>query len=562
MAAKQPPPPDRYAEAIAWFRNRVPMTDEEFAALDVAERQKAFTVAGVTQARPIQEIFNAIDRAIADGTTLDDFKDEVGAQLEESWGGPDPSRVETVFRTNTMSAYNGARSAIFSDPVVREARPYLQFHAVEDSRTSDICEALDGKVLPADDPFWQRHTPPLHHNAVTSETPIATDAGLIPAGLVRPGMMALSHTRRWRLITAVLHKVVRRRILRLHLSSGRVLRVTNEHPILVDASSDGLLWRKAGDLKIGNHLLEHAHQMMRTEHTVIVDADHAPALIDQPAIANKVMAAASCRPVILAIDLDSDELGHEGDVDQEGSSRMLGNCPSSEESEEMLFGWGEYLAIARGPGQGGATTDLMAMDGVAQKHSVLMALDRARCGGAQPPCPVVLAASLGDDARIATHDLHLVALGAHGDRMLAAPHREGSVGEGKLSLKGAKATLSGPVLLENHGLEGALVSEVEWHATTIVSIVGEEYFGELCDLTVDEDQSYVAAGIVVHNCRSILAPLSHEEAHDEGITSGKPDTGGAAPDEGFGRPSAPGDGEPDLSGFDPDIRRALEKRLE
>jgi hypothetical protein len=63
-------------------------------------------------------------------------------------------------------------------------------------------------------------------------------------------------------------------------------------------------------------------------------------------------------------------------------------------------------------------------------------------------------------------------------------------------------------------------------------------------------------------CRSILVPLSHEEAHDEGITSGKPDTGGAAPDEGFGRPSAPGDGEPDLSGFDPDIRRALEKRLE
>jgi uncharacterized protein with gpF-like domain len=70
-------------------------------------------------------------------------------------------------------SYNGARSAIFSDPVVREARPYLQFHAVEDSRTSDICEALDGKVLPADDPFWQRHTPPLHHNCRSVLVPLS-----------------------------------------------------------------------------------------------------------------------------------------------------------------------------------------------------------------------------------------------------------------------------------------------------------------------------------------------------------------------------------------------------
>jgi hypothetical protein len=480
MAAKQPPPPDRYAEAIAWFRNRVPMTDEEFAALDVAERQKAFTVAGVTQARPIQEIFNAIDRAIADGTTLDDFKDEVGAQLEDAWGGESPFRVETVFRTNIMCVLPGQ---------------FIQGRVVAASKAW-----YSGQVL-------QLRTKAGGCLAVTPNHPILTPRGFVPAQALRNGDDVLRCVRN----------------VEGGAGANRIEEGVENGPALIEEvfrslgrDQRGPVRRRLGPLDLhgdasgtngyvdivranGNHLLEHAHQMMRTEHTVIVDADHAPALIDQPAIANKVMAAASCRPVILAIDLDSDELGHEGDVDQEGSSRMLGNCPSSEESEEMLFGWGEYLAIARGPGQGGATTDLMAMDGVAQKHSVLMALDRARCGGAQPPCPVVLAASLGDDARIATHDLHLVALGAHGDRMLAAPHREGSVGEGKLSLKGAKATLSGPVLLENHGLEGALVSEVEWHATTIVSIVGEEYFGELCDLTVDEDQSYVAAGIVVHN---------------------------------------------------------------
>lgn len=159
-----PPPPDRYDEAIRFFRRKVPLTDPEFRDLDEAERQRAFWVAGVTQAQPLQEVFDAIDRAIRDGTTLEDFKAEVGAQLEEAWGGPDSNRIETVFRTNVMTAYNAARHEIFQEPAVKEERPYLQFHAVGDSRTSDICEALDGVVLPADDGFWHSHTPPLHFN--------------------------------------------------------------------------------------------------------------------------------------------------------------------------------------------------------------------------------------------------------------------------------------------------------------------------------------------------------------------------------------------------------------
>jgi SPP1 gp7 family putative phage head morphogenesis protein len=175
MAAKQPPPPDRYAEAIAWFRNRVPMTDEEFAALDVAERQKAFTVAGVTQARPIQEIFNAIDRAIADGTTLDDFKDEVGAQLEDAWGGKEAPRTEAVFRTNVLGAYNGGRYAIMTDPVVLEARPMWRFDDVDDSRECEICAPLHGHVAPADSAFWTTHHPPLHHLCRCVLTPLTDE---------------------------------------------------------------------------------------------------------------------------------------------------------------------------------------------------------------------------------------------------------------------------------------------------------------------------------------------------------------------------------------------------
>ncbi len=44
-----------------------------------------------------------------------------------------------------------------------------------DNRTSEICDALDGTVRPADDPFWGSHTPPLHFNCRSILTPLSDE---------------------------------------------------------------------------------------------------------------------------------------------------------------------------------------------------------------------------------------------------------------------------------------------------------------------------------------------------------------------------------------------------
>lgn len=173
--AEPPADPDRFEQAIRAFRRRVPITDPEFRRLTAAERRRAFWVAGVAQGRIVQEVFEAIDRAVRDGTTLDDFKKQAAPALLEAWGGEDAPRVETVFRTNVMGAYNGGRNEVLRDPVVVEARPYWRFDAVGDSRMSEICEALDGTVRPADDPWWKTHTPPLHHQCRSVITPLTAE---------------------------------------------------------------------------------------------------------------------------------------------------------------------------------------------------------------------------------------------------------------------------------------------------------------------------------------------------------------------------------------------------
>lgn len=157
--------PSRFAEAVAWHRRRTPFTDEQWKALDRKARQKAFTVARVAQLDLVTEVWHAIERAIDEGTTLRDFKATLGPKLRAAWQGSverPAHRLETIFRTNVQKAYAAGRYAQAQE--VKDDRPFWMFDAVLDSRTSEICEACNGTVRPADDPWWSTHQPPLHFN--------------------------------------------------------------------------------------------------------------------------------------------------------------------------------------------------------------------------------------------------------------------------------------------------------------------------------------------------------------------------------------------------------------
>lgn len=165
-AGKAPPSdPTKFAEAIDAFRRRDVVTDDELDVLTETERERAFWVSGVAEADVVQQVWDAVDAAIENGTPIEEFRASVTDALEDAWGGPKAYRVDTIFRTNLGGAYSAGRYETMTAPEVLEARPYWTIRVVEDSRTSDICRELDEKkiVLPADDPFWKTHVPPFHH---------------------------------------------------------------------------------------------------------------------------------------------------------------------------------------------------------------------------------------------------------------------------------------------------------------------------------------------------------------------------------------------------------------
>jgi SPP1 gp7 family putative phage head morphogenesis protein len=171
----QPPPPSKAPAAIAWLKDQVGLSEPAADAFARQTQRQALTIAGAASAQLVADVSDALLRALRDGTTLGDFKASVVQSLTAAWLGTKtdpPSRLETLFRTVTQTAYNAGRYEQATEPDTLAARPYWQFDAVLDGRTTSGCKRANGVVLPADDPWWQRNMPPRHFNCRATFHPL------------------------------------------------------------------------------------------------------------------------------------------------------------------------------------------------------------------------------------------------------------------------------------------------------------------------------------------------------------------------------------------------------
>lgn len=114
---------------------------------------------------------DAAVNAALDALWIDDL-DDVAAYLD------------TLVRTNTFEALNEARFAEFTDPEVSEFVEALQYAAVLDSSTTEICTTLgtggtngEGVIFKADSAVWDQFRPPNHFNCRSVLIPITTIDG-------------------------------------------------------------------------------------------------------------------------------------------------------------------------------------------------------------------------------------------------------------------------------------------------------------------------------------------------------------------------------------------------
>jgi SPP1 gp7 family putative phage head morphogenesis protein len=100
-----------------------------------------------------------------------------------------PAYLNTLVRTNTFEALNEARFAEFTDPAVGDFVMALEYAAVLDSSTTEICRELNGKVYRSDSPEWDEIRPPNHFNCRSVLVPVTTIDGWDGQESERPDVM-------------------------------------------------------------------------------------------------------------------------------------------------------------------------------------------------------------------------------------------------------------------------------------------------------------------------------------------------------------------------------------
>ena len=146
-------------EAIDFWKGKVKLAPGEFAKLTDEAKTRAFAVSGIAKGDELNTVFDALEISLSKGVSYEDFKKQAAKVFEaRGWTGKRAWRVDNIFRTNIQTAYNVGRYKQMQE--IAKTRPYWQYDAVNDSRTRPAHAAMDGKVFPADHPFWDRWYPP------------------------------------------------------------------------------------------------------------------------------------------------------------------------------------------------------------------------------------------------------------------------------------------------------------------------------------------------------------------------------------------------------------------
>lgn len=166
--------------ALKFFRSKGLKTG--FSWLDVwkQEHDAAFTVAKMLNVDLLSDMRAAVDKAIAEGQTFEEFRKNIEPTLvERGWWGRadmvDPltgktknvqlgsvRRLQTIFRTNMQMSYAAADTLSYEQ--TKDSAPYLMYDAIDDDKTRPEHHAWDGTILSGDDPWWKSHTPPNGFN--------------------------------------------------------------------------------------------------------------------------------------------------------------------------------------------------------------------------------------------------------------------------------------------------------------------------------------------------------------------------------------------------------------
>lgn len=146
--------------AAQYIRGKGAIDAAAYKRLPSEIRARAYCVAHVHDMDAVRDLIKTVER-LPKGSDWKKLRREIAADISPYMGDNRKAarnKAELLLRTHGFQAYAAGRYA--EQMATREAVPYLMYMTVGDGNVRDDHAALDGKVLPADDPFWDTHYPP------------------------------------------------------------------------------------------------------------------------------------------------------------------------------------------------------------------------------------------------------------------------------------------------------------------------------------------------------------------------------------------------------------------
>ncbi|TAN59649.1 head morphogenesis protein [bacterium] len=152
-----------FDEAIRFFRQKVNLPTEKWNDIWEGMHSRAFVVAGAIKSELLSDLRQAVDKGIAEGTTIAGFRKSFDDTVKRNgwdYKGGRGWRTGVIFDTNLRTAYAAGHYEQMTEPAVLSARPFWRYIGGLSVNPRPLHLQWNGTVLPADDPWWKEHYPP------------------------------------------------------------------------------------------------------------------------------------------------------------------------------------------------------------------------------------------------------------------------------------------------------------------------------------------------------------------------------------------------------------------
>lgn len=156
----KPPSQLPFNEAIDFYRQKIKLPTAGWTDIWQEQHSHAFVVAGAANDALLEDLYNGVQKAKWAGGGYDEFKKifpDIAAKHGWAYNGAPGWRSRIIYDTNITQAYNSGRYQQMQ--AVKHLRPYWEYDhtSIEHPRLEH--KAWDGKMLLADDPWWDTHYP-------------------------------------------------------------------------------------------------------------------------------------------------------------------------------------------------------------------------------------------------------------------------------------------------------------------------------------------------------------------------------------------------------------------